>query len=657
LENTTRDLVVVPDSAGLPIFPLVSSRLLDPTAERTTFEDMVRILQTDQALALKVLRVVNTPFYGLRTKVSTLPHALAMLGPHAVKSMIEGADRYGPIPGPAEQPIDKYFFWQHSLTTAIIAEAIGKRLGYDVPEEAYLAGLLHDIGKLLVEQANPAGYAEVIREMEKNEAPVPDIEHRLVGIDHAEAGGFVAERWNLSPVLVDAIRFHHHEFPSGDPPVASAKGKELAAIVSYADFIAWSQGLGSVQNGHIPVHNHPPPEIIQMLKECLLEVMDEVDQRLRQVAGMFGLTTSGVADFRAVFSRHHPRLRAASRPTELQLLEERRAELMALTDIIREIRRLTVRDEILDALLRGVHTRLGFDRVSFLQLNQGSSELLGLKVHDPTELRTESNRVSFVLGIDEEGITKALLTGRPTLLRREGLDAKIVDFLGVKETVAAPVVVSERPVGVLLADSFLTERPIAAEQMEAVALCCLEAGLAVENRMLHDRSRELRILAEKDPLTEVANRRSALEHASRELSRARELGSPLSLVLVDIDHFKNFNDRYGHKAGDFVLKEVARIIQNTSRKDDVVARYGGEEFLVLLPETPVEKAILYAERVRSRVEEYGKEIRDIFPDCELTISLGLSSLKGTYTLEEFVEKVDRALYSAKERGRNRVCVD
>jgi len=644
---------------GLPISPLVSSKLFESSIQAgADFGKVVRIIQTDQALTLRILKIVNSPVYGLRSKVNTLPHALAMLGSRAVNTIIQGEDRYRIDPTPErEEAIDKYFFWQHALTTAVISEAISSNLGYDIPEEAYLAGLLHDMGKLFLEMKNPGAYTGVARDMVKNEDPVPVIERRHFGADHAEVGGLLADFWNLPATLRAAIQHHHTPAEQAQTLDLDKRSAELAAIVTYADFIAWSQGLGSIENGHVPLHNHPPPKIITVLRSCLDTVMEEVDRRLRAVSEIFHLDAKGIHDFNSVFRQHLPHDRSS--PTKEEMIEEKIEGLSALNEIVREIRQLEHEDRIFPTMMRAIHGKLGFDRVIHLRLNRANNEVIGQKRVDCTEIPADISRFSFVLGIDEEGISRCLMTQRPVLLTRQGLDAKVVQALGVREAIVAPIIVNEQAQGVLIADTFLTGRPTTPEHIGALGLVCLESGMAVENRELISKSKELQVLAEKDELTSVANRRYAVQMCNEELKRARVEKIPLSIVMVDIDHFKSFNDTYGHQAGDFVLREVAKRIQSASRKSDLIGRYGGEEFLIILPDTPLERGIIYAERLRGVIEEYGKEIKQIFPDCNLTISIGVTALKhsGDRTLEDFIERVDKALYSAKERGRNRVCVD
>ena len=165
----------------------------------------------------------------------------------------------------------------------------------------------------------------------------------------------------------------------------------------------------------------------------------------------------------------------------------------------------------------------------------------------------------------------------------------------------------------------------------------------------------LRRLATLDPLTGILNRRHLFTLGEREFKRARRYGHPLSAIMVDLDHFKRVNDTHGHACGDQVLIRFCRACQRKLREIDVFARYGGEEFVILLPDTDLTTSTLIAERLRAMVEETP-------PDTEvgaipITISLGVSSMEGNpppQTLDDLINYADQALYTSKEKGRNRV---
>lgn len=160
--------------------------------------------------------------------------------------------------------------------------------------------------------------------------------------------------------------------------------------------------------------------------------------------------------------------------------------------------------------------------------------------------------------------------------------------------------------------------------------------------------------ATTDPLTGVKNRTAMEGTMKREIGLANRHSHPLSLILLDLDHFKSVNDQYGHLIGDQVLRAVAGVAQNTIRDSDMIFRFGGEEFLVILQGTKLSGAALLAERMRRRIEEL-----KIFPDIDMNItaSLGVVALSEDETSETIFMRADNAMYRAKNNGRNRVIVD
>lgn len=160
--------------------------------------------------------------------------------------------------------------------------------------------------------------------------------------------------------------------------------------------------------------------------------------------------------------------------------------------------------------------------------------------------------------------------------------------------------------------------------------------------------------ASLDPLTHTFNRRTLNDLARKQLARARRLGAPLSLVLLDIDHFKQVNDTHGHLAGDRVLVKFAQVVRDQLREEDVLARYGGEEFCLLLPDVPGPGAVALAGRIRKAVakESFAVDGKAI----ALTLSAGVAARidEGPDELDDLVARADEALYIAKNRGRNRV---
>jgi len=161
-------------------------------------------------------------------------------------------------------------------------------------------------------------------------------------------------------------------------------------------------------------------------------------------------------------------------------------------------------------------------------------------------------------------------------------------------------------------------------------------------------------MATTDPLTGAYNRRTFHEIAERELSRIRRAGQPLSIIILDIDHFRPVNENYGVRVGDEVLQKIADIVRSALRKEDMLVRYGGEEFLVMLPDVPGPGAVVVAGRIRKAVEADMLEVGGY--RLPITVSVGVSARldEGPESIESLLTRADEALALAKQRGRNRV---
>lgn len=157
-----------------------------------------------------------------------------------------------------------------------------------------------------------------------------------------------------------------------------------------------------------------------------------------------------------------------------------------------------------------------------------------------------------------------------------------------------------------------------------------------------------------DGLTQIYNKRYLHEALERELIRGRRHERELCILMFDIDHFKRINDVHGHLAGDYVLKEVARVVQARIRRDEVFARYGGEEFAIILPETPISGAVALAETLRQKVADHSFVFQA--DSIKVTISLGAAIMEESdRTASDLIKRADEKLYQAKRTGRNRVC--
>ena len=410
-----------------------------------------------------------------------MSRALQVLGLNSVKTLALGFSLAGNLKKSPEKGFDHVAYWRRSAYTATAARILSRRAGLVQQEEAFIGGLLQDMGMVALSQALGEEYAAVLEKADGDHAALRDHEREALGLDHAEVGAALAESWKLPPVLVAPIR--HHEAPDDADP-------ELLTLVR-------SVSLGN------------------------------------RVADIFllGAEAEGAA------------------------LETYYAQAEAWFDMPREEA---------EPALKDFHAE---------------SETLGELFELPT-----GN-----LGNPDEILARA-----------------------------------------------------------NEALMTLTLQSQQENKQLIDEVRT-------DALTGVANRRALDRHVREQFERAT-LGSPLSVLFSDLDHFKRFNDTYGHALGDQVLVVFAETLRRTVGDLGEVFRYGGEEFTIVCPNADGSTATMIAERACRAVEENTDVSAEDGHTLQVTCSIGVATHDGdTFeSVERLIHAADEAVYAAKAAGRNRV---
>lgn len=182
----------------------------------------------------------------------------------------------------------------------------------------------------------------------------------------------------------------------------------------------------------------------------------------------------------------------------------------------------------------------------------------------------------------------------------------------------------------------------------------LEEKVKQRTLELEQSNRELKLLASVDPLTNLYNRRYFTNTSEQILEIAKRNKAELSLIMLDIDHFKNINDTYGHQSGDEVISFIASVLIELTRKSDIACRFGGEEFIVLFPHTSLDGAYAIAEKIRMKIEKTAIQTQ-AKESLLITVSIGVSTFSSESDMESLIHKADKAMYEAKERGRNLTC--
>lgn len=331
-------------------------------------------------------------------------------------------------------------------------------------------------------------------------------------------------------------------------------------------------------------------------------------------------------------------------------LEARLRELTLLFDLNRSISSTLELGELLRLITEMVGVTLGFGEFAVLLVDESGDLVVKASYGFPPDADVEGVRFAPGEGISGE----AARSGEFVLVRDVSREPRFLHYRGRHQHggsfLSVPMKHKDRVVGVL---NF--SRPevnaFSAEEIKLLISVASQAALAIANARLYQETVELSLT---DPLTGIHNRRHLFARLDMELARAQRFGTEVSLLMIDIDHFKHFNDSFGHPAGDEVLRGVARVIESSIRRIDTVARVGGEEFVVVLPGTGKADAAEVADKLRRAVERTSFAGGEQQPGGRVTISLGYC----TYPADAgdallLVEAADRALYASKSAGRNR----
>ncbi|HUX38410.1 MAG TPA: diguanylate cyclase, partial [Rectinemataceae bacterium] len=337
-------------------------------------------------------------------------------------------------------------------------------------------------------------------------------------------------------------------------------------------------------------------------------------------------------------------------------LAESRNNLQILYDVFAETAGSIDLEELVPRLLDLLHVKLGVDASAFFLLDQRGDELSlvaqrGLNQEGIAALLHRQKGTTVIDLAFGEG--RSVM--KPLLEYPEGELKEALRSLDLAIFAAFPIAARGEMLG-SLGVSFKDAAALDGAKTALFETMARQLGAVVRAATLHAEleraNARLDILASTDSLTHLANRRTALRVLEREIARAKRMRSKVAVVMCDLDHFKLFNDRYGHECGDFVLAQTATIIAESLRATDLAARWGGEEFLIILGSSDPEGCVGLAGRIRRNVEsaswEYSGE------QLSVTITLGVAICPPEVGSDAAIAKADQALYEGKRQGRNRV---
>jgi diguanylate cyclase (GGDEF)-like protein len=613
-----------PSGVGMRILVLTQQ-------EDCALDDVVAAIQADPALTGRIIKLASSAQLGSSVPIGTAKEAALRLGLKSVCSVALGftlvaGNRSGRC---AAFDYDRYWSW--SLANASAAAILAAELGLGDSAEAFTCALLVRVGELALASVHPSDYSDVlVKSRKKADQTLLELERSRFMIDHAEAAAAMMLDWGLPERYAHASMAYldvgvRADF---DKPEALWLLNGLTLSGAFADYCLAAED-----------------EREEALRKAL-KLAEEHNVSAERVDALLANVTAEWQEWGEVLNV----------PTFIvPLAAELRARLdkaEVAQDVVDEVRSnglriLAVDDDAVSLRLLERHLQAAGHTV--VTATNGKQAMAAALETSPQLVITdwmmpEMNGLQLCKALRRftsgRGMYVLLLTGRGEEDRIvEAFDAGVDDY--IVKPFKPKLLLARIRAGIRVVElqhQVELDKKLQREQL---------AKLAVLNR-------KLRAAALTDPLTELPNRRYAMKRLETEWSSWARSGQPLSVLMVDIDHFKQVNDSHGHDIGDLVLRETARAMGSTLRRSDTCARIGGEEFLVISPNTDREGASSLAERIRAEVET--TTMKNGSFDGSVTVSIGVTTMNAgaeVGNVEELLKLVDNAIYRAKQSGRNR----
>ncbi len=471
----------------LPAMPQIWTQVKAATEElNVSARDIAKIILKDQGLTSRLLRISNSAIYaGYHQKITTVTNAIVLLGFNEVKSTVLGYSVYKLLRGMQNnKEFDFKSFWIHSLTTGVAAKMLAERVQYDIPEEAFVAGLLHDCGKLIANQLFPQEYAKILKKAPRGNKLL-EVEKSILGTDHQTIGKWAGEKWHFPPVLIKALSEHHR---NGLRP-AQRSSERIVDIVAVANEMAKiifrdsntdvRASISQCQNKARLLLQLPPEKWTQVLKSLASNV-------------------------RAIVEEYHidsHDLDAYLRDTGEEQLDEKEKEEMyreVNRELTEKVRELTALNEFTTALLKNRnpddtlpmmldHIRRGvnFSRIILFQQQDANTlhPTLAYGADCDWLLQNDStvslkNKGAIAAAFKKGQIVNIIDTTHRMYADQVADDEKLI--LGCSSFGCVPVVVDGRPIAVITVDNHIANEPVSDQKLNAVMTFANQAGLALQ---------------------------------------------------------------------------------------------------------------------------------------------------------------------------------
>lgn len=587
-----------------------------------SLEEIARVVQTDPVTSSRLLHMANAAHSAGRP-VASIPDAIMRLGLEAVRQLAMGFSLVDQYREGSCRSFDYVAFWSHSLLMAVAMHELGKLTRIASPDELFACGLMARIGHLALATLYPDDYSRLLQMRSDN---MLELEREHLHVDHNQLTGLILADCGIPKALAEPVHFHETPeasgFADGSRPhklthlfyqarrladLGSAAADDRAGKASELMLLGGKIGLDADQTG---------------------ELVDQILVRWRDWSSLLKVPAATLPPFAELVSRS-PRAGAnelaSAKPRVLWVAHDPAVRV--------------VLGETLQGLLGPQVQSAENGEQGLAMALQMMPQIVVVDAHMPVMDGWALCRALRATAWGQS-IYLMVLSSPDATAAQQTLDSHINDCL------TAPVLASTLQIRLTAAMQYV--KLLNHWEQDRAQLKQFSAELAISNRKLER-------YALTDLLTGLQNRRAGMDSLLQAWGASVRSGDPVTVMMIDIDSFKDVNDTWGHATGDQVLIDVAAVIRASARKEDSVCRMGGEEFFVLCRGSNLEASLHAAERLRQKVA--GLKIRVEKAEVTVTISIGLAAREaGMSDLGALVNAADKALYAAKQQGRNRTCL-
>lgn len=594
--------------------------------------DLVQLVQSDPAIAGRILYFANAAAFARSRPIASLQRAIVALGSFRVRDLVIGLSVMHSHKSGQCSAFDYKGFWGHSLATGIACQELA-HFTQIASEEIFTVGLLARVGELALASIYPDEYADLLLAARERRLDVALLEQERFCMDRHELTATMLDEWGLPEVLIQAA--FYHENPDAAGFADGSRVQTLTHSLSFASSLAHLCMVDEASRWSLLPALLARAARLGVGGDALNELVDRMVKRWREWGAKLLVRTQDIPPFAEILAASPPLRRMGS----VADTENRRARaaclhvqligipLAELAPLMQQIEDLGHQPVLVDETAEGLAQAL-----------RRPAQIVIADLSMPTLKAADFCRSLRQSTTGKESYVLLLVSPESESRADEAIDA------GADDVLVKPFNVQTLRVHLNTAARMLILREEIHRERLGIMRSTDEFAVA-QKRLLQD--------ALTDTLTQLPNRRYGLDFLASEWVFAQSGGAPLACLMLDIDHFKRINDGYGHAAGDAVLRQLADILRRTSRAEDMVFRYGGEEFAAVLTNASLRTAMQIGERIRMQVEkaDFQWEAQRI----PVTLSVGVALATGIEPDSlALIQAADSALYRAKEEGRNRV---